>query len=150
MGSNHGKNGGRKSCDTLPLKKREEVNHSFKKNVQKTYQKYHFSSQIISKWLVFCEQKSEWAIRSQKKRVICSFIMSDLSQWLICLERSELTVAHLIWAIWANERIPNPENKQFLFCLGVIWIGVVTVSCLCRTLHVFAQIRIHQHNSELS
>ena len=47
----------------------------------------------MSKSLIFCEWRSEWAIRS-KKRAIRSFIMSDLSE--------SLTVAHLSWAIWAN------------------------------------------------
>ena len=47
----------------------------------------------MSKLLVFCEWKSKWVICS-KKRAICSFIMSDLSE--------SLTVAHLSWAIWAN------------------------------------------------
>ena len=38
-----------------------------------------------------------------------SFVLSDLSE--------SLTVAHLIWAKWANERIPspalNPTEKSY-------------------------------------
>ena len=74
----------------------------------------------MSKLLVFCEWKSKWVICS-KKRAICSFIMSDLSEsltvahlswatWRFSLScsfnmsdlRDSLTVAHLSWAIWAN------------------------------------------------
>ena len=122
-------------------KKREWANRSFFLNLQKKYQKIWFYSQIfLSEPLVFCEQKSKWAICS-KKRAICSFghlswvtwanrsqslyfherpgrfahsrslVLSDLSEWL--------TVAHFIWAIWANEqmsdeRIPNPVYFKLL------------------------------------
>ena len=73
--------------------------------------------------------------------LICSFGLSDLSvsftfahvSWAIrlkslnCPERPEgiahissfilsqsLTVAHLIWAIWANERIPSPDFHSWM------------------------------------
>ena len=46
---------------------------------------------LLSESLVFCEQKTNERC-TQKKRAICSFIMSNLSKLL--------TVVHLSWAIW--------------------------------------------------
>ena len=99
------------------LKKRKWVNHSFfSKNLQKCTKK-HFIQIFLSESLVFCEQKSKWAICSEKRSnlLICSFIMSDLSKLL--------TVAHLSWRTWAihsrllfwHERpewIPSPDCKH--------------------------------------
>ena len=62
------------------IKKREWVNRSvFFKNIQKI----GFKSKKLRESLVFCEQKSEWAIRSEKTRysLIRWFIMSDQSKW---------------------------------------------------------------------
>ena len=74
--------------------------------------KYNLSQIFMSKSLVFSEQKSKWAIRSEKTidLLICSFILSDLSK--------SLTVAHLSWATWAirswllfwHERHEQPER----------------------------------------
>ena len=90
--------------------------------LKNTYKKYDFSQIFLSESLVFCERKSKWAIRSEKMSdlLICSFKMGNLSESLFWHERPErfahspslilsnlsesLTVAHLIWAIWANER----------------------------------------------
>ena len=57
--------------------------------------------------LVFCPKLSEWAIRSQKwpihsfpyfwwanDSLVCSFLVSDF-----------LTIAHFLWAMWANESL---------------------------------------------
>ena len=80
--------------------------------------------------LFFCKQKSELAICSVKTNnlLIRSFIMSNLTESLFWHERPErltynhsfvlsnlskwLTVTHLIWAIWANERINEWANSQ--------------------------------------
>ena len=75
---------------------------------------------FLSKSLIFCEQKSEWEIRSEKKmshsliyhewpeRIAngCSFVMSDLSDLL--------TVAHLTWATWAigSQSLTCPEQSE--------------------------------------
>ena len=106
------------------VKKRKWANHwFFSKNLHKTYQKKHFSQILLSASLVFCEQKSKWAICSEK-RAICSFVhlswatWANCSQSLICHLRLEefthgcsfdmsdlsksLTVTHLSWLIWAN------------------------------------------------
>ena len=80
--------------------------------------------------LFFCKQKSELAICSVKTSnlLIRSFIMSNLTESLFWHERPErltynhsfvlsnlskwLTVTHLIWAIWANERMSEWANSQ--------------------------------------
>ena len=86
--------------------------------------------------LFFCKQKSELAICSVKTNnlLIRSFIMSNLTESLFWHERPErltynhsfvlsnlskwLTVTHLIWAIWANERMsqfPTLVSTYFFF-----------------------------------
>ena len=87
----------------------------------------------------------KWVIRS-KKQVICSFAhlrvswatWANRSQSLICHERPErfahrrsfvgsdqresFTVAHLIWAIWANEQMSDEWNPNTaLACLWLSW-----------------------------
>ena len=78
------------------LIKKEEISKSlaFFRKPTKNVPKKHFSQILLSKSLVFCEQKSKWAICSEKKSnlLIRSIIMSDLSKLL--------TVAHLSWANW--------------------------------------------------
>ena len=53
-------------CSHHSLKKRKWANHSF---FQKTYKKRthekHFSQILLSKLLVFCDQKSKWVICSE-------------------------------------------------------------------------------------
>ena len=90
------------------------------KKLLKTYKKYNFIQNNLSKLIVFCEWKSKWVIHS-KKGVICSFALlswANRSQSLFCPEHPErfshgcsfvmsnlstsLTVAHLSWAIWVN------------------------------------------------
>ena len=74
----------------------------------------------MSKLLIFCERKSEWAICNKKKAIrsfallsLCKLLTVALlswapwairSLWLICHEQPEqlLMVANLFWAIWAN------------------------------------------------
>ena len=92
----------------ISLIKKEGISESliFLKNRTK---KYVFCQFFFSKLLVFCDQKSKWAICSKKPSDLliyherfahgCSFDMSE-----------SLTVAHFIWGIWANERIPNPAK----------------------------------------
>ena len=103
------------------LKKREWTNGSFKKKRQKNVPKIWFY--FLSESLVFCEQNSEWAIRSKKERFThsliyherpeqiahgCSFIISDLS--------NSLTVAHLSWATLAicSQSLVSPEQSEWI------------------------------------
>ena len=110
----------------------------------------------MSDSLIFGERPERFApdrsfpLSDLSKSLICSFIMSDLSESLICLERPErfahscsfvlsdlsesLTVAHLIWAKWANEwwaneRIPSPEKNKIV--CRILGIGI-SCSGLCR------------------
>ena len=67
----------------------------FSKKIQKMFQKIWFKLNK-NEWIArFCEQKSEWAIYSEKTSylLIRLFIMSNLGE--------SLTVAHLSWATWA-------------------------------------------------
>ena len=104
----------------------------------KTYQNYDFSQFFWANHSCFFVSERANERFDQKKRSICSFAhlswttWANRLQWLICYERSEqsahscsfvlsnmnksLTVAHLIWAIWVNERwvneqIPYPGRK---------------------------------------
>ena len=72
--------------------------------------------------------------------VICSFVMSDISDLLICHERPEqfahshsfvlsnlsksLTVAHLIWAIWANEWMSDERICKFPTLTFLQFVGL--------------------------
>ena len=118
------------------ITQREWANHSgflnLQKNLQKHTEKYIFVNFFLSELLIFCEGKrNEQFSQKKSELLIRSFIMSNLSESLPAAhERPErfahhhsfvpsdlselLTVAHLSWAIWANEqmgdeRIPNPE-----------------------------------------
>ena len=99
---------------------------SFQKNVQKNVPKNMILvKKNLNKSLVFCANErlaqktsnsliyheqpdrialltwATWAIN-----IYCnhSFVLSNLSKWL--------TVTHLIWAIWANERMSEWANSQ--------------------------------------
>ena len=104
---------------TSLLTKREIANF-FRKTYKKLYknvQKIWFYSYLLSESLVFCEQKSEWAICSQKTEWFAhllfydewpewiahsrSLVMSDLSDLLM--------VARLSWATWTI-------HSQLLIC----------------------------------
>ena len=81
-------------CSHRSLKKREWANPLFFKLTKKCTKRYDFSQICFSALLIFCEQKSKWAIaQKMSDSLICSFIMSDLSKLL--------TVPHLSWATWA-------------------------------------------------
>ena len=93
------------------------------KKLQKTYKIF------LSESLIFCEQKRKWAICSKKlsNSLICSFVLSFLSE--------SLTFAHMSWATWVicsqslicPEQIPNPapipsgwKRSLFYFSLKLL------------------------------
>ena len=93
------------------------------KKLQKTYKIF------LSESLIFCEQKRKWAICSKKlsNSLICSFVLSFLSE--------SLTFAHMSWATWVirsqslicPEQIPNPapipsgwKGSLFYFSLKLL------------------------------
>ena len=109
------------SCATWAIRslRSEEMSESFAslkkfKKMLKTYTKYNllnFFEGIAhllwakEKWAICSKKPSNSLIcpeRPEGNAHICSFVMSDLSD--------SLTVAHLSWAIWANDRIPNPDS----------------------------------------
>ena len=66
-----------------------------------------------------------------RKSLIRSFVLSDLSK--------SLTVAHLIWAKWANERwvnerIPSPDFIQRLYVTGMYWAGITCLFYISVTI----------------
>ena len=73
-------------------------------NLQKKYRKrtkkYNSSQTCLSELLVFCERKTD-LLKKKSDSLICSFIMSDLSE--------SLTVTHLSWANWVI-------HSQWLIC----------------------------------
>ena len=72
---------------------------SFQKKYNKRIQKYDFSQKKLSKSLVFVSERANERFAKKNKWFAqsLSFVLSDLSE--------SLTVAHLIWAIWANEQM---------------------------------------------
>ena len=88
-----------------------------KKTYKKNTKKYHFSQKNLRESLVFGEPKREWATWANfSQLLICherpelfahsrSFVLSDL--------RKSLTVAHLVWAIWANEQMRGEQMSEF-------------------------------------
>ena len=107
-------------CTSLIKKEGMWANRSvLNKNRTKSIQKNIILDTFFSDSIVFCEQKSEWAIRSEKTSNLRiyherpewtahsrSFVMSDLSD--------SLTVVLLTWATWVihSQSLIYPEQSE--------------------------------------
>ena len=88
------------------------------KTYKKRTKKYDFSQIFVERITRFLWAKNKWAMHSEKTSNLLiyheqpeqiahgrSFVVSDL--------RDLLTVAHLIWAILANERMSDEQMSEF-------------------------------------
>ena len=133
-------------CSHRSLKKGEWAKRSFfstYKKHTKSVKKYDFSQIFwVNCSFLLIERANEWF--AQRRRAICSFTLLSWATWanrswsLFWHERPEqfvyscwfvlnnlsksLTVAHLIWAIRANERISNPvQNCNRSYSKILLW-----------------------------
>ena len=115
-------------CELLVFLRKNKTNNKqmsdlLKKNLAiRSFTHFWWATWANRSWSLIFDKQCEWIPYNR------SFVLSDLIELL--------TVAYLIWAIWANERIPNPElwssGQLFKVFLNGIDIakGVYTVQCV--------------------